>query len=125
MAAIIVSEIGDITRFKDPRQIVKYAGLTLRENSSGKHKGETTISKRGRRLLRHAVFRTIIAMLATNEEFRQLHRRNLEREIRPMNKMQSVIALCGKLIRILWAVLSKGTDYDGTRVLLDGSPKAA
>ena len=48
-AAVIVSEIGDISRFKDPRQIQKMAGLSLRENSSGKHKGKTTISKRGRK----------------------------------------------------------------------------
>ena len=47
-AAIIVSEIGDINRFKDPRQILKMAGLSLKENV-GKHKGKTTISKRGRR----------------------------------------------------------------------------
>ncbi|MFR4351305.1 MAG: transposase [Roseburia sp.] len=28
----------------------KLAGLSLGENSSGKHKGQTTISKRGRRV---------------------------------------------------------------------------
>ena len=39
-AAVIVSEIGDIRRFRDPRQIQKMAGLNLRENSSGKHKGK-------------------------------------------------------------------------------------
>ena len=33
--AIFVSEIGDIRRFKDPLQLIKYAGLNLRENSSG------------------------------------------------------------------------------------------
>jgi transposase len=51
-ASVIVSEIGNINRFQDPRQIIKLAGLNLRENSSGKHKGKTTICKRGRRRLR-------------------------------------------------------------------------
>jgi transposase len=37
-AVVIISEIGDISRFKDPRQIIKLAGLNLREDSSGKHK---------------------------------------------------------------------------------------
>ena len=41
------SEVGDISRFKNPKQIQKYAGFELIENSSGKHKGRTTISKRG------------------------------------------------------------------------------
>ena len=34
-----IAEIGDIGRFEHPKQIQKLAGLNLRENSSGKHKG--------------------------------------------------------------------------------------
>jgi transposase len=117
LAAVMVSEIGDISRFEDPRQIIKLAGLNLRENSSGKHQGKTTISKRGRRLLRYAVFRTMIAMLATNAEFRQLHKQNLTRDNKPMSKMQSVIALCGKFIRVTYAVLTKGVSYDPGKVI--------
>jgi transposase len=40
-----LSEVGDIRRFNSPKQIQKLVGLALRENSSGKHKGQTTISK--------------------------------------------------------------------------------
>ncbi len=120
-AAIIVSEIGDIRRFHDPRQIQKMAGLSLRENSSGKHKGKTTISKRGRKRLREGLFRAMITMLATNQEFRAIHRRNLTREKNPLNKMESVIALCGKLIRVIFAILTKGSDYDAKRMMDDMS----
>ena len=42
-----IAEVGDIRRFDSPKQIQKYAGLELVENSSGKHKGRTRISKRG------------------------------------------------------------------------------
>ena len=118
-AAVIVSEIGDISRFNDPRQIQKMAGLSLRENSSGKHKGKTTISKRGRRRLREGLFRAMITMLATNSEFRQIHQRNLSREQNPLNKMESIVALCGKLIRVIFAILTKGNDYDADRMLND------
>jgi Transposase and inactivated derivatives len=118
-AAVIVSEIGDISRFNDPRQIQKMAGLSLRENSSGKHKGKTRISKRGRRRLREGLFRAMITMLATNSEFRQLHQRNLSREQNPLNKMESIVALCGKLIRVIFAILTKGNDYDADRMLND------
>ena len=38
-----ISEVGDISRFKNQKQIQKYAGFELVENSSGKHKGRTTI----------------------------------------------------------------------------------
>ncbi|MCY8233763.1 transposase [Priestia endophytica] len=33
----LYSELGDIKNFENPRQILKYAGLNLRESSSGKH----------------------------------------------------------------------------------------
>jgi transposase len=126
-AAVIVSEIGDIRRFRDPRQIQKMAGLNLRENSSGKHKGKTTISKRGRKRLREGLFRAMITMLATNQEFRAIHRRNLTRENNPLTKMESVIALCGKLIRVIFAILTKGNDYDAKKMLddMNRSMKAA
>lgn len=110
--AIIVSEIGDIHRFSDPRQVIKYAGLNLREKSSGEHKGKTKISKRGRSRLRHALYRTMIPMLATNVEFRALHQRNITRAQNPLTKMQSLIALCCKLVRVIFALLTKGTAYD-------------
>ncbi|ATW26723.1 IS110 family transposase [Candidatus Formimonas warabiya] len=118
-AAVIVSEIGDINRFQDPRQIQKMAGLSLRENSSGKHKGKTTISKRGRKRLREGLFRTIITMLATNKEFRTIHQRNLNREKNPLIKMESIVALCGKLIRVIYAILTKGNDYDADKMMND------
>ena len=118
-AAVIVSEIGDIYRFRDPRQILKMAGLSLKENSSGKHKGKTTISKRGRRRLREGLFRVMIPILATNGEFRAIHQRNLSRTVNPLNKMQSIIALCGKLTRVLYAILTKGSDYKADKLIGD------
>ena len=118
-AATFVGEVGDISRFQDPRQIQKLAGLNLVENSSGKHKGKTTISRRGRRRLRHSLFFSMIAMLGKNREFRLLHQRNLMRENNPLNKMQSIIALCGKLIRVFFAILTKGVDYSPEKMLGD------
>jgi transposase len=118
-AATFVGEVGDIRRFQDPRQIQKLAGFNLVENSSGKHKGKTRISRRGRRKLRHGLFMAMITILATNPEFRQLHKKNISRENNPLNKMQSIIALCGKLIRVFYALLRTGTDYSADKMLGD------
>jgi len=118
-AATFVGEVGDISRFQDPRQIQKLAGLNLVENSSGKHKGKTQISRRGRRRLRHGLFMSMITILATNSEFRMLHQRNLTREKNPLTKMQSIIALCGKLIRVFYGLLRTGRDYSAEKMLGD------
>ena len=61
-----LAEVGDVRRFESPRQIQKLAGLSLRENSSGKHKGQTTISKRGRSKLRAVLFNAAIPLIAKN-----------------------------------------------------------
>jgi transposase len=118
-AAVIISEIGDIRRFQDPRQIVKMAGLNLKENSSGKHKGKTTISKRGRKRLREGLFRVMIPILASNDEFKAMHQRNLTREKNPLKKLQSIVALCGKLVRIIYTLLTKGCEYDAEKLTND------
>lgn len=118
-AATFVGETGDIHRFEHPRQIQKLAGCNLVENSSGKHKGKTTISRRGRKRLRRGLFMTMIAILGKNPEFRELHHRNLTREKNPLNKMQSIIALCGKLIRVFYSILKNGVDYNPEKMMGD------
>ena len=47
--------MGDISRFDDVKEIQKLRGLGLVSCSSGKHKGETKISHRGRKRLRYAI----------------------------------------------------------------------
>ena len=114
-----LAETGDLRRFESPKQIQKLAGLSLKENSSGQHKGETTISRRGRHGLRNVLFNAVIPLLATNDEFRSLHEYYTTRAENPLKKKQSAIALCGKLIRVFYVVLAKGVVYDGQKMLRD------
>ena len=68
-----LAEVGDISRFDNPKELQKLAGLALVENSSGKHKGKTTISRRGRKRLRYLLFEVAMSLVAKNPEFRELH----------------------------------------------------
>lgn len=43
------AEVGDLREYNHPRQITKLAGLSLKENTSGRRKGRTKITKRGRK----------------------------------------------------------------------------
>jgi len=113
------AEVGDVRRFRSPKQILKLAGLSLRENSSGKHKGRTTISKRGRARLRMLIFNAVIPLLSRNEEFRKIHQYYTTRKVNPLKKKQSVIAVGSKLIRVFFAILTKGCRYDATKMLDD------
>lgn len=113
------AEVGDINRFTHPDQIIKLAGLNVRENSSGKHKGRTTISKRGRSRLRALLFRAILPLTGKNAEFNALHKYNISQRENPLKKMQSLIALCGKLIRVVYTIVTKNIKYDPMKMLSD------
>jgi transposase len=118
-AAGFIAEVGDISRFEHPRQIQKLAGLNLKENSSGKHKGKSSISKRGRRRLRSLLFQAAMPLVANNKEFRELHSYYTTRLQNPLKKKQSLILLSCKLIRVFFALLTKGTAYDPEKMMND------
>ncbi len=113
------AEVGDIKRFDSPKQIQKLAGLAIRENSSGKHKGKSGISKRGRKLLRTVLFQSVLTMARNNREFKELHMYYTTRKNNPLKKKQSLIVLCCKLIRIIYGISVKGFHYDGQKLLGD------
>ncbi len=50
--AVFLGELGNPEYFKNPRQIIKYAGYDPKENDSGLQVGRKIISKKGRWLLR-------------------------------------------------------------------------
>lgn len=114
-----IAEVGDISRFRNPKEIQKLAGLSIVENSSGKHKGESSISYRGRKRLRHALYEVAVSLIGYNEEFAEIHHYYTTREHNPLKKIQSVVAVACKVIRVFYAILSKGTEYDGSKMIAD------
>lgn len=125
-----IAEVGDITRFNDTKELQKLAGLELVADSSGKHKGKSRISKRGRKRLRYLLFEAAISVVGKNEEFRQIHEYYTTRDKNPLKKMQSLIAVSCKLIRVFHVILTKGVSYDASKMLGDirhpgTQPKAA
>ena len=118
-AISFVAEVGDIRRFKSAKQVQKYAGLALKENSSGKHKGLTRISKRGRKKLRTILFRATIPLISFNEEFSSIYNYYIGRKDNPLKKKQALTAICCKMIRIFFTILSKGIKYDENKMIQD------
>lgn len=113
------AEVGDLNDYTHPRQIIKLAGLSLKENTSGKHKGKTTITKRGRKKLRALLFRVCMILVAKNSAFKELHAYYTQRSDNPLKKMQSLIALCNKLIRIFFSIGKKQFEFSEEKMLKD------
>ncbi|MGG1619723.1 transposase, partial [Paenibacillus sp. NRS-1782] len=112
-----LAEVGDLSGYEHGQQIIRLAGLNLKENSSGKKKGKTSITKRGRARLRALLFRAVMPMVAKNAEFKALHQYFTTRGQNPLKKKQSLVALCGKLIRVLHTLGTQQIPYDANDVL--------
>ena len=114
-----IAEVGDIGRFDNPKQLQKLAGYAIVANDSGKHNGESRISYRGRKRLRYVLYEAAISLIGKNAEFREIHEYYRSRKENPLKKMQSVVAVACKVIRVFYAILTKGVDYDAEKLMGD------
>lgn len=119
IASGFIAEVGDIRRFDNPKQLQKLAGYAIVSSSSGKHKGESHISYRGRKRLRYVLYEAAISVIGQNEDFKEIHNYYRTRKDNPLKKMQSVVAVACKLLRVFWAILTKGVSYDGSKMFND------
>jgi len=121
-----VAEVGDIRRFKDPKEIQKLAGYAIVNDESCKHVGESHISYRGRKRLRYVLYEAAVSVLAHSPEFRLIHHYYTTRENNPLKKMQSLVAIACKLIRVFYRILTSGITYDPGKMMGDiQRPQAA
>jgi len=118
-ASIIIAELGDLNNYDDAKQVIKMAGLSLVEHSSGKHKGKVKISKRGRSTLRKTLYLVMVGMVGSNKVFKKLHQYYTGRRKNQLEKKASIIALCRKLIRIIYTIITKDLEYDEEKILKD------
>jgi len=116
-ASGIVAELGDIRNYKTPKQMIKMAGLSLTENSSGKVKGTTSISRRGRKDLRRLLYQVILGMIRTNTAFKEMYIYYTTRRKNQLTGKQAIIALCRKLLRIIHTIIIKDVDYDESKMM--------
>lgn len=114
-----VAEVGDIRRFDNPKQLQKLAGYAIVSNESGKHKGESHISYRGRKRLRYVLYEAALSVICCNPDFKAIHQYYTTREKNPLKKMQSMIAVACKLLRVFYKIMTTGVVYDGARMMGD------
>ncbi|TLS34887.1 IS110 family transposase [Pseudalkalibacillus caeni] len=115
--ATFFSEVGAVSNYNHPKQLENMAGLSLQEHSSGKFKGQTKITKRGRKKLRKVLYLAVRSLVANNSTFMALHKYYKTRPNRPLKGQQSMIALCGKLLRVLFVIGNKQCEFDGSKIL--------
>ena len=116
-AASFLGEVGDPLRFQNARQIANYAGYNLTEDSSGKSKSGTCISKRGRKQLRSILYQMAFTMVGKNAEMKMLYQYLTTRKINPLKKKQALVVVSKKIITVIYSLLKKQETYDPALVL--------
>ena len=111
-AGSFLGEVGDPLRFDNARQIANYAGYNLVEDSSGKSKSGTSISKRGRSQLRSLLYKMAFTMVGQNAEMKALHKYLTTRPDNPLKKKQSLVVVSKKIITVIYSLLKKQALYD-------------
>ncbi|MGM0780073.1 MAG: IS110 family transposase [Bacillota bacterium] len=122
IAATIISEIGEIDRFTDPKKLVAFAGVDPSVFESGKFTAtKNRITKRGSSRLRHALY------MAVRCAIRDCRKKKTTDEIIPRNKRVrefydkkrdegkpfkvAVIACVNKLLHWIYALLKNKTTF--------------
>jgi transposase len=116
-AASFLGEVGDPLRFQNARQIARYAGYNLVEDSSGKSKSGTCISKRGRKQLRSVLYQMAYTMVGKNAEMKMLYQYMITRKDKPLKKKQALVVVSKKIITVIYSLLKKQEAYDPALVL--------
>ena len=111
-AASFLGEVGDPLRFNNAKQISNYAGYNLTEDSSGKNKSGTCISKRGRSQLRSVLYKMALTMVATNDEMKQLYSYLKTRKNNPLKKKQALVVISKKIITVIYSLFKKQEIYN-------------
>lgn len=108
-AAVILSELGDIHRFDDVRQVVAFVGLNPRQSQSGRKRTSVGISRMGRSSLRAALYLPAVVAKNCNPILSVFAKRMLSNGLTPM---QTVVAVMRKLLHLVYGILKSGRPFD-------------
>ena len=111
--AAVISECGDLSRFKTPIKFIGYLGLFPTENSSGNSKSTGHLSKRGSSLVKHALYMASVSCLLHNKELKQYYD---TKKSQGKSKQEGIIAVARKLATIIYSIFRYNTPYDPSRV---------
>jgi transposase len=113
ICAVLIAEIGDITRFDDVDQLLAYAGVHPAERSSGR-KGsdpETSwhMSKAGNAHLRAAAYRLAVVGITHDPVIAAHYER---KRATGKSKMNALGHCMSKALNLVWGVWRNGADWD-------------
>lgn len=114
MLARMFGELGPIRDFNHWRQVLRYAGLNLKERESGKFKGQVKIARKGRSQLRRILNQIALPLVREGCLFGVYfhHKRKVQNVPGP----KAMTAVSRKLVKMFWGWIQSGQAFDPQRV---------
>jgi transposase len=109
---VVVSELGDVGRFKSSKAVTSYAGLApCVRQSAGKGK-VLGITKEGSPLLRWALVEASWRVVNQSASWQRIYERIKKRS----GGKKAIVAVARRLLCVMYAMLRDGTNYDLLKV---------
>lgn len=104
----IVAETNGFALFDNHKQLTSYCGLDVVHNQSGLKKGKTSISKKGNKFIRTALFLPAMVAARFNPKLKELYTRLL---IKKNVKKLALIAVARKLLVLIFTLWKNNSVY--------------
>lgn len=115
LACRIIAELGDLTRFKNNKQLNAYAGIDIVRYQSGNMEYKDRINKRGNSRLRGILYFMIVSMLsAKGKQINHLVDYYYKLKKQPYNKHHkvAVVACMNKFLKVTFHLIQNDLLYD-------------
>jgi transposase len=115
---LLIAEGLDPRAYTNSGSYCKALGLNLKERSSGQHKGQIKITKRGSGLARRDLYLATLRLINHNGIVNRWYEKKVQAQD-GRDKLKIVVALMRKLSRALWYV-ARGQAFDARRLCAVG-----
>jgi hypothetical protein len=114
--AQILAETGPLSDFKSVNQLLRYAGINMRECQSGNYTGQNHISKKGRANLRRVLGYIVLPLVKKKALFGVNYHKKRDQGM-PGNK--AMVAMMRKFLKVFYGWYNSNEPFDIDRIFLN------
>jgi len=111
---ILIALLGDLRRYPNANSLLKAIGLNLKEHSSGQHKGNLKITKRGPSKVRFYLYWLVLRLIHRDLHIKAWYERKVARDGK-RSKGRAIVAIMRKVVKGLWHV-AQGQTFDSHKL---------
>jgi len=116
--AQILAETGPLSDFDSIEQLMRYAGLNIRERKSGYYTGNNQISKKGRSDLRRVLGYIVLPIVKKKSLYGKVYH---AKKNSGMSGNKAMVAMMRKFLRMFYGWYKSRLPFDKNRVFIDES----